>query len=173
MIYFMAFFIFNLATTTYINTPNPQTIETPQISLQTPSNWKRQEVPEQSLLNSIILVEAKSEVGDASLKLFMHSVEEGFKLEGPSSSQSLEDLPSVWKGYRLIDSGETELDDQEAVWHIVELSSQSAVRVLQYVTYFDGNIYELSFTAPQNTFKEWIPLFQDIAQSIKFKKANP
>jgi len=173
MIHFIAFFILNLASTTYVNIPNPHTIETSQISLQTPSNWKQQEVSDSIPKNSTTLVEAKSDTEEASLKLFIHPTEGGVKLEGLDSPQSLGDLSSVWSGYRLIDSGETEIDDQEAVWHIVELSSQNSVRMLQYVTYFDGNIYELSFTAPQNTFKEWIPLFQEIAQSLKFKKNLP
>lgn len=173
MNYLLISFICFLGSAPYDNIPHPQLIETSAMTIKTPPSWKPLKLNHQPVSSNEEYLEAKSELGDASLKLFIHPLDKGFNLEGLDSSQSLEDFSSVWKGYQLIDSGETELDSQEAVWHIIELSSESPTRMLQYVVEFQDRIYELSFSAPKDKFNEWIPLFQEVAKSLKFKKSHP
>jgi hypothetical protein len=138
-------------------------------SIEYPSDWKKNDVPQLDLVLFAPTKEA-GEMPHASVNIVSEKVGKGIHLE-QFYSESVSNLSTALKEVQVEKSGTAELNGITGKWiQYTHVMQGVKFKVLQYFVVADETIFLITFSSSADDFEQYRPDFEKIANS--FKVAN-
>lgn len=140
-------------------------------SLEYPSDWKKNDVPQ---LDLVLFAPSKGtdQTTHASMNIVSEKVGNGISLD-QFYSESAANLTSALKEVQVQKSGTTDLNGTTSKWMLYTHVMQNVkFRVLQYFVVANETIYLITFSTAADDFESYRSEFETIANSFKIAKAT-
>lgn len=134
-------------------------------SLQYPSDWKRNDVPQ---IDLVLFAPNKVKDGKpASMNIFSEKVGSSISLD-QFYSESAANLTSALKEVHVEKSGNIQINGINAKWiQYTHVMKDITFRVLQYFIVANDTLFLLTFSAAEDDFEHYRTDFENIANSFK------